>query len=450
MIKDPDRFANEVIPQYFDHNKFSSFTRQLNFYKFTREQSKVIKKNDNSSEIAKHQTFHHKFFKRGRPDLLKHLQRSKKIEFQGEDGGAGQVKRQKISSVHRGGDDDRPLQEQVFELMQRASHMEQKIQALEQENSKLTFSVQTLQHQDEMKQRAILALEDHVRRLELQMTNALQQHLAQMQQMNQPLPFGRESSLSAVNPSTLMRYLSMGGLNGLDTGALSQGITRLTTPPRGGQGPSGFPSSNLSRVTTPPRSYLGQSQQQSRQFNAASAAESLVANEAAASCGSGPAGSERASLPRHPEMKRFGASAEGGSESAAAGDGSSLPRHPRVKQFGGPGGGGNSTQNSVAPPGHQTGVGGSGGPSLPRHPRMKQFGGVPQQQGNFANGIPNRFSNNLAGDKHSDQSGGTGENQQGNDGNANGTDSFDNAVTREESFGISSLLDLARGSSLPV
>lgn len=32
IVKDPEIFASEVIPQYFDHNKFSSFARQLNFY----------------------------------------------------------------------------------------------------------------------------------------------------------------------------------------------------------------------------------------------------------------------------------------------------------------------------------------------------------------------------------------------------------------------------------
>lgn len=28
VVKDPDMFATKVIPQYFDHNKFSSFARQ--------------------------------------------------------------------------------------------------------------------------------------------------------------------------------------------------------------------------------------------------------------------------------------------------------------------------------------------------------------------------------------------------------------------------------------
>jgi HSF-type DNA-binding len=29
VIKDPETFATQVIPQYFDHNKFSSFARQV-------------------------------------------------------------------------------------------------------------------------------------------------------------------------------------------------------------------------------------------------------------------------------------------------------------------------------------------------------------------------------------------------------------------------------------
>ena len=38
IIKDQKVFEKEVIPQFFDHNKFTSFARQLNFYGFRKMQ----------------------------------------------------------------------------------------------------------------------------------------------------------------------------------------------------------------------------------------------------------------------------------------------------------------------------------------------------------------------------------------------------------------------------
>lgn len=76
VIKDPDRFASQVIPQYFDHNKFSSFARQLNFYGFRKMQAKPIRNADYDSSTSKHVTFYNDKFKRGRCDLLKDIQRS--------------------------------------------------------------------------------------------------------------------------------------------------------------------------------------------------------------------------------------------------------------------------------------------------------------------------------------------------------------------------------------
>jgi hypothetical protein len=75
VVKNKDTFASTVIPQYYDHNNYSSFTRQLNFYGFTREQSMTIKVSDLNSLAVGQETFHHQHFQRGRPDLLKNLQR---------------------------------------------------------------------------------------------------------------------------------------------------------------------------------------------------------------------------------------------------------------------------------------------------------------------------------------------------------------------------------------
>ena len=75
VVKDKETFASKIIPQYYDHNNYSSFTRQLNFYGFTREQSMTIKVSDLSSLAVGQETFYHKDFRCGRPDLLKNLQR---------------------------------------------------------------------------------------------------------------------------------------------------------------------------------------------------------------------------------------------------------------------------------------------------------------------------------------------------------------------------------------
>mmetsp|Transcript_17403 Transcript_17403/g.23023 ORF Transcript_17403/g.23023 Transcript_17403/m.23023 type:complete len:433 (+) Transcript_17403:527-1825(+) len=76
IVKDPEMFASKIIPQYFDHNKFSSFARQLNFYGFRKMQSKPIRKDDYDVDAARHVTFYNEKFKRGRCDLLKEIQRS--------------------------------------------------------------------------------------------------------------------------------------------------------------------------------------------------------------------------------------------------------------------------------------------------------------------------------------------------------------------------------------
>jgi len=77
IVKDSDRFAAEIIPQYFKHSNFSSFVRQLNFYGFRKIKTDLIKIDPKMDEMeAKYWRFHHDKFIKGRPDLLSDIRRT--------------------------------------------------------------------------------------------------------------------------------------------------------------------------------------------------------------------------------------------------------------------------------------------------------------------------------------------------------------------------------------
>lgn len=155
VVKNKDIFASTVIPQYYDHNNYSSFTRQLNFYGFTREQSMTIKVSDLNSLAVGQETFFHQNFQRGRPDLLKNLQRR-----------SSDTKNSKKRKKPRTDGDVSFLQHKIEGLEETAKEMMATMKQLRDESYANSGAIRNLQNLNAAKDEKIASLEKRIEWLE--------------------------------------------------------------------------------------------------------------------------------------------------------------------------------------------------------------------------------------------------------------------------------------------
>jgi len=129
VIKNIEAFETRVIPQYFNHRNYSSFVRQMNFYRFTKLVNRPIRR-DSNEHNANHVTFYNKNFKRNRRDLLCHIVRNNKKTVAGvgkKDGRLEELEGTIERLTERVGSLEKQLQKSNLFIMQKLSFLQQLI-----------------------------------------------------------------------------------------------------------------------------------------------------------------------------------------------------------------------------------------------------------------------------------------------------------------------------------
>lgn len=139
VVYHQDSFAKKILPKYFKHQKINSFIRQLNIYGF-KKISKLKNHNCLNNEDPDQVEFANEFFIRGRPELIKRIQRrDKKI----------QIKEEPSSSIEL--DLKKLIERMSSEQRNTNSHFDH----LKEENSKLSRQVSQLRRKHDRQQETL-------------------------------------------------------------------------------------------------------------------------------------------------------------------------------------------------------------------------------------------------------------------------------------------------------
>jgi heat shock transcription factor 2 len=135
IVKQPDTFSSEIIPQFFKHSKFTSFVRQLNFYGFRKiKYSDSIKIDEKLEKQTKdYWRFRHECFRQGREDLLVGIKRSNSTQTN---------EKKPAAAVTTGGTLHVPAQ--TSDSKKEVTELKQELDTLKEKMAKMTDNIDSL------------------------------------------------------------------------------------------------------------------------------------------------------------------------------------------------------------------------------------------------------------------------------------------------------------------